>query len=66
MQTVQEITRAIRQLSLRELDELYAWLEVNCPQPIDLDLQADLEAGRMDARINRALTAHGAGSSRPL
>ena len=66
MQTVQEIERAIRKLSPQELAELYAWMETNCPQPIDDQLKADLKAGRMDARINRALAGHAAGSSRPL
>ena len=45
LDTVQEIERAIGALSPRELEELYAWLDLHCPQPIDAQLQADLECG---------------------
>lgn len=64
--TVQQIERAIAELSPRELEELYAWLDQHCPQPIDAQLKADLDAGRMDDRINRALADHKAGAAEPL
>lgn len=64
--TVQQIERAIAELSPRELEELYAWLDRHCPQPIDAQLKADLDAGRMDDRINRALADHKAGAAEPL
>jgi hypothetical protein len=66
MGTVQEIERAIAELSPRELAELYAWMDQNCPQPIDAQLKADLEGGRLDARILRAMDDHKAGNTRPL
>lgn len=53
--TVQEIERAIRTLTPSELEELSARLDQHCPQAIDARLQADLDAGRIDDRINRAM-----------
>jgi hypothetical protein len=66
LNTVQEIERAIEELSARELEELYNWLDRNCPQPIDAQLQADLDAGRLDDRISRALADHKAGRTEAL
>ena len=66
LNTVHEIERAIRTLTPPELEELYAWLDEHCPQPIDVQLKADLEAGRIDDRINRALADHKTGNTRPL
>jgi len=66
LDTVQEIERAIGALSPRELEELYAWLDRHCPQPIDAQLQADLDAGRIDDRIGRAVADHQAGKTQLL
>jgi hypothetical protein len=66
MSTVQEIERAIGKLSPQEVDELHAWMEEQFPQPIDAQLKADLDAGRMDAGIRSALAEHKAGSTRAL
>ena len=66
LNTVQEIERAIGALSRRELEELYAWLDQHCPQPIDAQLKADLDAGRIDNRINRVLADHKAGKTQPF
>lgn len=52
---VQQIERAIGELAPGELKELYVWLDQNYPQPIDDQIQIDLEAGRLDAAISRAL-----------
>jgi len=62
--TVLEIERAIGSLSPRELDELYTWMDQN--SPIDVQLKADLEAGRMDDRLARALADHHNGNTQPL
>ena len=51
LNTVQEIEHAIRALTPSELEDLYAWLDRYCPQPIDTQLKADLEAGRIVDRI---------------
>jgi len=66
MSPVQEIESAIGRLSPRELDELQAWMEEQYPLPVDVQLKADPEAGRMDERIRRALAVHAAGSVRAL
>lgn len=64
MNNVLEIERAISALSPKELDELYTWMDRNCP--IDVQLKTDLDAGRIDDRIARALADHSAGSTQPL
>jgi hypothetical protein len=64
MNTVLEIERAIGALSPNELDELYTWMDQN--YPIDAQLKTDLDAGRMDDRIARALADHRAGNTQPL
>ena len=66
LNTVQEIERAIDALTPHQIEELYAWLDQRHPQPIDAQLKADLDAGRIDDRIDRALADHKAGNTRPL
>jgi hypothetical protein len=66
MNTVHEIERAIDALTPQQVEELYEWLEQRHPQPIDAQLKADLDAGRIDNRINRALADHKAGNTQPL
>ena len=66
MNTVQEIERAIDALTPQQMEELYTWLDQRHPQPIDAQLKADLDAGRIDNRINRALADHKAGNTQPL
>jgi hypothetical protein len=66
LNTVQEIEHAIRALTPSELEELYAWLDQHCQQPIDARLKADLDAGHIDDRINRAVADHKAGNTQPL
>ena len=63
LDTVQEIERAIGALSPRELEELYVWLDLHCPQPNDAQLQSDLDAGRIDDRVSRAVADHKAGKT---
>ena len=64
--TVQEIERAIDALTPQQIEELYVWLDQRHPQPIDAQLKADLDAGRIDDRINRALADHKAGNTQSL
>ena len=66
MNTLQEIERAIEALSPQQIAELYVWLDQRHPQPIDAQLKADLDAGYIDNRINRALADHKAGKTQPL
>jgi hypothetical protein len=64
--TVKEIERAIEGLTSREIEELYAWLDQNYPQPIESRLQSDLAAGRLDEAIDSALEDEANGRVRPL
>jgi hypothetical protein len=66
LNTVQEIERAIDALTPQQIEELYVWLDQRHPQPIDAQLKADLDAGRIDHRISRALADHKAGNTQPL
>ena len=66
MNTVHEIERAIDALTPQQMEELYVWLDQRHPQPIDAQLKADLDAGRIDNRINRALADHKAGNTQLL
>jgi hypothetical protein len=56
--TLQEIERAIDALTPQQFEELCLWLDQHHPQPIDTQLKADLEAGRIDERIDRAIADH--------
>ncbi len=64
--TVKEIERAIEGLTPREIEELYAWLDQNFPQPIDARLQSDLADGHLDGAIDSALEDEANGRVRPL
>jgi hypothetical protein len=66
LNTVQEIERAIDALTPEQIQELYAWLDQRHPQLIDAQLKTDLDAGRIDDRINRALADHKAGNTQAL
>jgi hypothetical protein len=66
LNTVQEIERAIAALTRQQLAELYAWLDQYDPQPIDTRLQNDVEAGRLDNAIARALDDEKHGRTEPL
>jgi hypothetical protein len=66
LNSIQEIERAIDGLTPQQIDELYRWLDQRHPQQIDAQLKADLDAGRIDARINRALADHEAGNTQAL
>jgi DNA replication protein DnaD len=55
MTNVQEIEAAIRRLGPQELEELLAWLDqFSGPQPIDLRIEADAVAGRLDKLMQEA------------
>jgi hypothetical protein len=66
MHSIQDIERAIDALTPQQREELYVWLDQRHPQLIDAQLKADLDAGRIDDRINRALIDHKAGNTQPL
>ena len=67
LNSLKDIETAIGNLAPQEYDELLSWLsEYTPPQPIDLQLKTDLEAGRMDERIRRAKADYKAGRTTAL
>jgi hypothetical protein len=63
---VKEIETAITQLSAQDLAELVRWLEDYQAQLWDRQIEEDLEAGRLDALLEKVDREYEAGSSRPL
>ena len=64
---LKEIETTISNLTPEEYDELLSWLSEHMPpQPIDVQIKASLEAGRMDERIRRAKADYEAGRTTPL
>jgi hypothetical protein len=61
LNTVEEIEQAIETLAPEQIEELYF-----LAGGVDAQLKADLEAGRMDDRINRALDDYKSGRTQPL
>jgi hypothetical protein len=65
--TLKDIETAIEGLTTQECAELRSWFDqYDRPQPIDLQLEADLGAGKIDDRIRRAVAEHKAGRTQPL
>ena len=53
---LQEIEKAIEALSPEHRERLSEWFDQRYAQPIDGQLKADLDAGQLDGRIERALS----------
>jgi hypothetical protein len=66
MTTVTEIEAAISRLPTKELAELMAWLQEYHADAWDRQIEADLEAGRLDGLLAEAEEEYKAGLSRPL
>lgn len=66
LNTLEEIERAIATLTPQQREELSLWLDEHYPEPIDMQLKADLGAGRIDDRINRAIADHKVGRTQLL
>jgi hypothetical protein len=66
MSTVEEITAAIEQLPADQVARIRAWLADYAERLWDEQIERDERAGRLDALIDRALTEHRAGRTRPL
>jgi len=64
---IEDIERAIGTLTQDELEELRVWLdEYAGPRPLDLRIEADLAAGRLDKTIDRAIDDEKRSRVRPL
>ena len=67
LNTIQDIERAIGALSPhRNMADLYAWLEQHAPEPVEVRVQSDLAAGRLDKTIQQALDDEKNGQVKPL
>ena len=64
--SVQKIEKAIAGLTPAQRDELLLWVEQHYSHPMDERLAKDLSAGRLDDRLERALSADRAGKTRAL
>ena len=64
--SIVEIESAIAQLPANEFAELMAWLQNYHEQVWDKQIEADLEAGRLDRVLADVDKEHGAGLARPL
>jgi hypothetical protein len=66
LNSLQEIERAIDALPPEQREQLSQWLDERYPLSADVQLKADIEAGRFDERIARALADDKAGKTQPL
>jgi len=67
LSTLKDIESAIEKLTTQECADLRQWLDqYDRAQPIDLQIEADLQAGKLDARIRRAIADDKAGRTTPL
>lgn len=64
--TVAEIKNAIESLSEKERCELNAWLQSWTPDEWDRQIQADVEAGKLDSLAHEAESAFRRGECRPF
>jgi len=64
---VQQIKRAIGELTQEELEELRLWLdEYAGPSPLDLSISTDLFSGKLDKAIENVLDDEKHSRVRPL
>ena len=66
MSTVQEIERAVSDLSPEELSRFRAWFLEFDARVWDREIEEDVAAGRLDALAEEALSDLRAGRTRPL
>ena len=66
LSTVQEIERALSELAPQELNEIYLWLDQRYSELMEDRFRSDLDAGRLDSAIQRALDDEESGRTRSL
>jgi hypothetical protein len=66
MSTVAEIESALRQLPEKEAWEVAGWLQSYLAEKWDRQIDADLDAGRLDRLADQALADYRAGKTKPL
>lgn len=63
---IAEIESAITKLSPSDVSALMAWLEAYHSQLWDLEIENDLEAGKLDSLLQQVEEEFGAGLAKPL
>jgi hypothetical protein len=63
MSKVEQLERAIKDLSPDELTDLRRWFAEFDAQAWDRQLEADVKAGKLDTLAEKALRAHAAGET---
>lgn len=66
MSSVQEIEDAIVTLSLREQEDLYAWMDERITRAADVKLEKAVANGVFDEMIEQAVADYKAGNTQPL
>jgi hypothetical protein len=66
MCTVEEITTAITQLPVDQVNRIRDWLAEYADRLWDEQIERDERTGRLDALIDRALDEHRTGRTTPL
>lgn len=66
MSTIQEIERAVRELSSEELSEFRQWFLEFDAAAWDREFEEDVAEGRLDALADEAIADLRAGRTRPL
>jgi hypothetical protein len=66
MMSLEDIERAISELSFPELDRFRAWFETFDAQCFDERIEQDAQAGKLDRIADEALAEHRAGRTREL
>jgi hypothetical protein len=64
--TIEDITRAVEQLSPPELARFRAWFETFDAARFDIAIERDARTGKLDAPADEALDAHRSGRAREL
>ena len=64
--SVQEVENAVVRLSKEELDDFSRWFQEYIADEWDLQIEADIRAGRFDAAGERARADYAAGRCTPL
>ena len=66
MTKLEDIEKAVEQLSPEELAKFRAWFEELQANLWDQQIERDIKAGKLDKLAERALASHKAGKSRRL
>jgi hypothetical protein len=66
MTKLEDIEKAVEQLSPEEMARFRVWFEELQADLFDARIEADMKAGKLDNHFDAALAAHNAGKSKKL